>query len=353
MTYAETPAMSKKLARKVARRDRLFEILAWSRPHNSEIEQRFCREFLDKVPGMERDGFGNRYLRVGKDSTVLWSCHVDTVAKEGRLNALDYDAASGTLALKNGKAGQSLGADDGAGVWMMLEMIRGGKPGLYVFHRGEEKGCLGSKWVAQNAPELLAGIQMAIAFDRAGTRDIITHQAYGQCCSDAFAEALAAALNADEWTAFKFRPDPTGIYTDTNEYLRLVPECTNVSVGYESNHGPRETLDVWHVEDLLGAVLRLDVEALVVERDPADSWLDDYGMGGWGRTSSRKASTTKGSDKDFADTVRDNPGVAVELLREAGISLEDFEYLAWAQAKYDGRPFDEQYEDEIDWETAQ
>src|SRR3546814_16306749 len=80
----------------------------------------------------------------------------------------------------------SLGADDGAGLWIMLGMIAAACPGLYLFHRGEEQGCLGSRWIERHTPELLANIDAAIAFDRAGLGDVITHQSYGRTCSAAF-----------------------------------------------------------------------------------------------------------------------------------------------------------------------
>src|SRR3546814_793550 len=68
----------------------------------------------------------------------------------------------------------------------------------------------------------------------------------------AFATNLASALNRQN-SGFRYAPDDTGVYTDTNEYAGIVPECTNLSVGYQRQHGPRETLDVVHCEQLLEA----------------------------------------------------------------------------------------------------
>ena len=40
----------------------LLEILSWARPHDSEAERAFCREYLDSVADMSRDAFGNRMV---------------------------------------------------------------------------------------------------------------------------------------------------------------------------------------------------------------------------------------------------------------------------------------------------
>lgn len=290
----------------------LLEILSWARPHDSETERAFCREFLDRVPGMTADRFGNRVIAVGDRPRVMWSCHIDTVAVRGGLQDVFIDD-QGLARLRNGKPGMSLGADDGAGLWIMLNMIAASRPGLYVFHRGEELGCLGSRWIERRAPEVFEDIDSAIAFDRAGLADVITHQASGRTCSNAFAASLAALLNELDPT-FRYRPDDTGIFTDTNEYAGIVPECTNLSVGYYAQHGPRETLDVAHCEKLLAAMLKFDASKLVIARDPSIREA-----GNWGRAQHDQA-----NHDDLSSLVAEYPGLAAELLLEAGFTADDF-----------------------------
>lgn len=303
----------------VAGRTGLLEILSWARPHDSAIERAFCREYLDPIPGVVTDAFGNRMLTIGAKPRVVWSCHVDTVAAFGGQQEVGIDGL-GIARLCNGKPGMSLGADDGAGVWIMLNMIAAGRPGLYLFHRGEEQGCLGSRWIRRNNPELLTNIDAGIAFDRAGFHDVITHQSFGRTCSDAFAASLASALN-DLNRDFRYKPDDTGVFTDTNEYAGIVPECTNLSVGYRGQHGPGETLDVDHCEKLLAAMLELDASRLVIERDPSIrederwGWLESY----------------RGYRDDFADAVADHPWLAARMLEECGVTLDDFLMAVWAE----------------------
>jgi hypothetical protein len=319
-------------------RNTLFEILSFARPHDGSCEKRFVKEFIDKAhPDVMQDAFGNRILRIGS-APILWSCHVDTVGTHDGHQLVDFDPQTGIARLFNGKPGQSLGADNGAGVWMLLAMIEAGVQGLYVFHRGEEKGCLGSRWIADNAPELLKGIDAAIAFDRAGTADVITHQAFGMTASDEFAQSLADQLNRTK--GFKFRPDDTGVYTDTNEYAGMIAECSNVSVGYDCNHGPNETLDVYHVEKLLAAVLDLDLDALVIKRQPGDGGWGDYYAGAY-EASMRSGSlgTTRNARlSDLIEAVTHCPEAAAKLLYANGMEACD----VWDMA------LDCPHEDELD-----
>jgi peptidase M28-like protein len=304
----------------VTGRELLLEILSWARPHDSDTEHRFVRSFIDIVPGMEQDEFGNRFVRIG-ESNIMWSCHVDTVSAKGGYRQLAFDEDTGVIGLADGKAGQSLGADDGAGVWIMLEMIRAGRPGLYVFHRGEEHGCLGSRWASIHTPDLFKGIDAAVAFDRAHYADVITHQSFGRTCSDAFAVSMADQLNSIHRQAvskpwFTYQPDDTGMYTDTNEYAAIVPECSNLSVGYFDQHGPRETLDIFHVEALRDVMLSFDATKLVIERDPADM-SEAYGWKNW----EDYAPVTPHSE--LLDLVYEYPDEVATLLDSLGVEPKD------------------------------
>jgi hypothetical protein len=161
---------------------------------------------------------------------------------------------------RNGRS-NCLGADDTIGVFLMREMYLSGVHGRYIFHYGEECGCIGSGDLARYSPERLNGIKFAIALDRAGTGDVITSQMGGECCSLLFACSLINALGLPYLPA-------CGVYTDTAEYMDLVPECTNLSVGYYDQHTSRETVDYAHVGTLLSALVTMDQSVLVCDRDP-------------------------------------------------------------------------------------
>lgn len=246
----------------------LESMLRWRRPAGSKTESRFVREYVDSIPGIGRDAYGNRFLRIG-DSPVLWSSHTDSVHRIGGQQSITRDGALIRLA-PHEKTSNCLGADCATGVWLMRQMALRGVSGLYVWHRDEEIGGHGSAWIAKRAPAFLAGAQFAIALDRRGKDSIITHQG-ARCASDAFARSIMPMLPTS------YMPDPTGLFTDTAHYTDLIAECSNLSVGYDAAHSAGETQDVDFACELLEALCNLDSSRLVAARAPGEREEIDWG----------------------------------------------------------------------------
>jgi hypothetical protein len=288
---------------------KLLEMLAFKRPARSKTEADFIEKFI--VPsGATRDGYGNLILTVGKNPTTLFSAHTDSV------HVLDgkqlVQVTNGVAALPPGSQSNCLGADDATGVFILLELIAAEVEGLYIFHRDEEIGGLGSAFIAKETPEVLRGIERAVAFDRRHNTDIIASQSTGTCCSDEFATCLAAALGAE------FEP-AAGIFTDTANYTHLVPECTNISVGYDNEHTPKETQDLRFLETLIPKLTALNWDALPTLRDPLV--FDDYMS--FGHDFSVGANPLPYTL--IEEFVFNNPQAAVDLLYEFGICEEDIQ----------------------------
>lgn len=164
-----------------------------------------------------------------------------------------------------------LGADDKLGCYIMCRLIMNGTPGLYVFHIGEECGGVGSSHISEQTPEIVKGMNYCIAFDRYEYGHIITHQAGGRCCSDDFANGLAAKLNPLLPPKQQMAPNTGGSFTDSANYTKLIPECTNVSVSYKNQHTQREHFDlVWFRDVLMPALLTISWDDLPVARDPKE-----------------------------------------------------------------------------------
>lgn len=268
---------------------RLQAMLTYCRAHGSEGERQFVERFLmpyNPTPIEENAGLLAWCIQVGevKDAPVLWCSHVDTVHRSDApvTQQIVYDEGCGMI-YKDDKT-MPLGADDGVGVWLMLEMIDAKVKGTYLFHRGEEKGGIGSGGIAKHHESFLKQFKWAIAFDRRGTSDIITEQFVGETASTAFAQALAERLNIEN-SGFDYKPCNSGVFTDTANYAHIIPECTNVSVGYDAEHTPNEALDMWHVVTLRDALVssfgKKKNYVMPVVRDPAASWqwssrLTDY-----------------------------------------------------------------------------
>jgi hypothetical protein len=294
----------------------LVEMLSTMRPHSSKAEKRFINKWIRPL-GVEQDLAGNLHKRIG-NVPVLWSCHTDTVHRLAGVQAIRVD--KGWIKLAPISKASCLGADCTIGVWIMREMILANVPGLYIFHRQEECGGKGSAYIADKTPHVLDGINFAIAFDRRGFDSVITHQG-SRCCSQAFATSLAARLNE---SGFKYRPDSSGVFTDTANYTGIIPECTNISVGYEHEHSPREKQHVHHAFDLLQAMLSLDVQSLPVSRDVgesdfSDAWL--YRSKGKNRFFDSDWST-KTYDQ-MSELCKDYPDECAEILRDYGLSEAD------------------------------
>jgi hypothetical protein len=166
---------------------------------------------------------------------------------------------------------------------MLMHLIHADVKGYYIFSQGEECGGIGAKFVS-NDVQLLSQFDRAIAFDRRGIDSVISHQGMGRCASDVFCQALANDLNAFDDTLM-YSPDDSGVYTDTAEFTDIIPECTNISVGYYNEHGDRENLDIVHFQALADAVLKVMWDSLPTDRDPTvpeyKTYKYDTGMTGW------------------------------------------------------------------------
>jgi hypothetical protein len=213
--------------------------------------------------GYIEDGMGNYYLQIGDKPSTMFSCHLDTSCSiKERVTHIQDGNIIGT----NGKT--ILGADDKAGMIVILYMIEQKIPGLYYFFEGEEVGCVGSTKLSNiwEKTEFSKYIKKVVSFDRRGTDSVITEQLFGKCCSDEFATDLSNKLN-ETGLGFNFSPDPTGIFTDSAKFVDLVPECTNISVGYYNEHTTRETQDIDFLRRLCKAVCMIDWESLPIVRD--------------------------------------------------------------------------------------
>lgn len=253
--------------------NRLLSMLTSMRPHNSWAECRFIGQHIMPL-GAQPDKFNNYYIRIG-DSPVAWSSHTDTVHHDAGTQVVMIDEKN-VVKLPPKSAASCLGADDTGGVWLMTEMIRAKVPGLYIFHRGEEVGCQGSRLLVKGQPELVEGIKCMIALDRKGLDSVITRQVSRQCCSDEFGTSLAEKLGLG------YKLDPYGMVTDSAQYVELIGECTNVSVGYYSQHCKSESLDLNHIVKLRDALLKFDHEGLVYKRCAGDKDVPRvYNNSGW------------------------------------------------------------------------
>jgi hypothetical protein len=233
-------------------------------PHGTE------EDLFHLLPkNIQTDEFGNKYLTIGEDYSTMFTCHLDTASSTVEDVRHQFEK---NLITTDGRT--ILGADDKAGMTILLFMIENNVPGLYYFFLGEERGCVGSRKLAnKHKNEPLSNIKKVISFDRRGTDSVITHQMGGRCCSEVFGTAVSELLNKYEKT-FEYGTDPTGIYTDSAQFTNIYQECTNISVGYNYEHTHSEEQDIEHLEKLCKVVTKVDWESLPVSRNIND--IDNY-----------------------------------------------------------------------------
>jgi hypothetical protein len=260
--------MKKKTYKRIAMniKEKFLELTSRTYPHGTEEDV-----FPLLNSELQKDEFGNLFIKIG-ESDVMFTSHLDTATSA--LTAVNH-VFDGNIIKTDGKS--ILGADDKAGVTIMLYMIENKIPGLYYFFLGEEVGCVGSRKVANvQKDKKIEGINKVISFDRRGNDSVITFQSSQRCCSDIFGEALSKQLNLADDT-FSYKNDPTGILTDSIQFIKIYSECTNISVGYKSEHTFTEQQDIEHLTKLAEACLLVDWNGLPVDRDPSKTEYKSYG----------------------------------------------------------------------------
>ena len=221
-------------------------------------------EVLQFLPDLEIDKFGNYYKVIKGDDTTMFTSHLDTADRTQLPTKLlskiedgdEYIYTDGT---------SILGADDKAGVAVMLYMMENKIPGIYYFFIGEERGGIGSRDLASeySSFEFLKNVKKCVSFDRRKTGSVITSQ-YGRvCCSNEFATALCKEYNK---SGLNLSTDPTGVFTDSASFIDDISECTNVSVGYNNEHTFREIQNMTYLEKLAKASLKVNWSQLPAVR---------------------------------------------------------------------------------------
>lgn len=285
----------------------LVEMLRYKRPEGSQTQRDFCKRFLEPHFGMP-DVHGNYTLIIGDEPGLCFTAHHDTVHKTEGMQKLVV--TNDIVSVADSTVSSCLGADCTTGIWLMLGMIDAGINAVYVVHAGEEVGCIGSSHLVKDKPLWLSQVDAVISFDRFGDQSIITHQMGMRTASDAFADSFALALDMPQLKA-----DKTGSYTDSNEYAAVVPECTNISVGYYGQHGVNETQDLDYANFLLDRLLAADWSSIIIDRDP--NIVDDL-------YSKPKTSNAyyEGEVNSLADLLEDHPLAIANLLLNYGLTEE-------------------------------
>ena len=280
--------------------------------------------------GMQKDEHGNYFIKIGESKTMFCG-HLDTYCREYKRV---WHIIKDNIIKTDGTT--TLGGDDKAGIVIMIKMIEAGVPGLYYFFRGEEgvtspTGTWGSKQALKTRGKFFEDYDRCIAFDRRGNSSIISSQFYQECCSPEFVSALEKEF---EKNGLNYKDDDTGMWCDSGVFMETISECTNISVGYKSEHTFNEEQDMNHLEKLVDACIKIEWEKLPVVRDFSDlsagigKYKYDYNWQKYAKKTGKTYSYPSKSTKRDYVTMDDMFYHVVDLLEGLGyvcLNVEDFE----------------------------
>lgn len=179
--------------------------------------------------------------------------HMDTVFKKPVTN-LYYDKDKGVLWSPEG-----LGADDRAGIFIMIKLIQEGLRPSIILTCDEEKGGVGAAVLAQeDCP--IPNLKYMIQLDRRGACDCVFYECYNK---DFFQYV----------SSFGFR-EAYGTFSDISFLMPEWEICgVNLSVGYEDEHSFSETLHISHMFDTIRKV-----KNMLLEKEIPDFEYDEISM---------------------------------------------------------------------------
>lgn len=173
------------------------------------------------------------YIEYDEGNPILTS-HLDTINTHDYINKAPEPilAIYGDDTINNLNEKAVLGADDRAGVWVMLQLLYSGNINYnYLFCYDEEIGGVGSKEFANEFKEKLYKSSCFISLDRRGSNEIAS---YGYDNDDLI----------KVFTDIGYKP-VTGSFTDCVNLSRVSDiACCNLSVGYNYEHTDTEVQDI-------------------------------------------------------------------------------------------------------------
>lgn len=166
------------------------------------------------------------YILAMGEIPIALVAHMDTVFKHP-VQTLYYDSHKTTFWSPDG-----LGADDRAGIFAILQVLKAGLRPSVILTTDEEIGGFGASALTMDYPTCpIPGLKYLIELDRCGSKDAVFYC----CASDDFKEYI---------TEFGFI-EARGSFSDISILMPNWQICgVNLSIGYMNEHMHIETLDV-------------------------------------------------------------------------------------------------------------
>lgn len=188
------------------------------------------------------------YIYAEGDIPIALVAHLDTVFPTPPTD-IYYDTRKGVL-----WSPQGLGADDRAGVFSILKIIRSGLKPHVIFTTDEERGGLGAMQLTIMQPvSPFKELKYIIQLDRRGTNDCVFYD----CDNETFSAYIQT---------FGFS-EAIGSFSDISEICPVWGIAgVNLSVGYENEHSIGETLHIGPLFDTINKVKNLLRDAKNIDK---------------------------------------------------------------------------------------
>lgn len=177
------------------------------------------------------------YVVAVGDVPIGLVAHLDTVFKQPISN-LFYDTRKGVLFSSEG-----LGADDRAGVYAILQIVKSGLRPSIIFTTDEEIGGGGAAALIKN-PCPIPNLKYLIELDRRGTNDCVFYD----CYNPTFTKYIESFGFVERY----------GSFSDISILCPSWKVCgVNLSIGYEDEHTYSETLWINSMYDTIAKVCKM------------------------------------------------------------------------------------------------
>lgn len=190
--------------------------------------------------------YTKKFLIAVGDIPVALVAHLDTVFKQPP-QRIFYDKIHNVIWSPEG-----LGADDRAGIFSIVQIVKDGFRPTIILTTDEEKGCLGAQALAKYVPEAPTKFKYILELDRKGYNDCVFYE----CDNPAFTNYIQS---------FGFEFD-YGSFSDISE---ICPKWgvagANLSIGYYDEHSVSETL---YVEHMFETITKVENMLKVVDEAP-------------------------------------------------------------------------------------
>lgn len=193
--------------------------------------------FLQNAYGAKNVVITNSYIYAKGLIPICLIAHLDTVHRQTPTE-IYFDKEKDVL-----WSPQGIGADDRAGVFAIVSIIKSGLLPHVIFTTDEEKGCIGSMKLSMH-PNPFSDLRYMVQIDRRGSNDCVFYD----CDNKQFNKYIES---------FGFKTD-YGTYTDISE---LSPEWgiagVNLSSGYYNEHTLTEYLKTKELKETIRKIKKM------------------------------------------------------------------------------------------------